>query len=70
MFDELIKEYNELKSLNEQNDLLIRKCVVTTLKQIVKNLNRVTVEMNIVDSLKIIIENKAKIEELVKALEE
>lgn len=69
MFDVLlIKEHVKLKSISEQNDLLIKKDILKNLKRIGNNLNKVNLESNIDDIVKIISDNKTQLNKLLNAL--
>lgn len=69
MFDVLlIKEHVKLKSISEQNDLLIKKDILKNLKRIGNNLNKVNLESNIDDIVKIISDNKTQLDKLLNAL--
>ena len=70
MSDDLIKEYAQLMNIIKKNEKLIREYIVVTLKEVVNSMGSVNAEMSADDMLKIIAENKTKIEDIVESLDE
>jgi len=69
MSDDLIKEHAKLMNIIKKNEKIIREYIVVTLNEVVNSMGSVNAEMSTDDVLKIIAENKTKIEDIMECLD-